>query len=118
MVPETTKRLILNLAPAVHEVAGEQISARKMARYAAEPPAVLEQPPAGTGPRMGRDRMTATLSGLFLLAGVLLGSFVDADWMVLPAFIAACLLLAPYWADACPAQRLLGFALQEIAFEG
>jgi len=119
MISATIKPLILNPAPAVHEVNGDPMP-EKMARYAAEPLLVVEQRLRELDHEWEMERLTATTSGLFLLGGVLLTLFLGTNWLVLPVVIAACLLLYGLtgWRPASPLTRLLGFRTsQEIAFE-
>ena len=119
MISATTKHLIRNPTPATHETNGNETRELK-ARYAAEPPGVIEQRLRELDHEWSMERLTAAASGLALFGGTLLSKFLSADWLVLPAVMAGALLLYGLtgWNPASPLARLLGFrSSRGIAFE-
>jgi hypothetical protein len=91
-----------------------------MARYAAAPPGVVEQRLRELDREWDTERLNSTASGLALLLGLQLVSILGAEWLVLPAVFAICLLLHGLlrWTPALPLLRSMGFRTpQEIALE-
>lgn len=119
MVPATTKQMILNPAPHVHEVIRER-PYEDLARYASAAPGVLEQRLRELDHEWDVDRVTAITFGLVLLGTGLLTWFAGAGWVVLSGIIALCLLLHGLcgWTPALPLIRSLGYRNPwEIAHE-
>jgi hypothetical protein len=119
MVPATTRRLILNPAPAPDEGIGAR-TPEQMPRYAAAPPGVLVQRLRQLDREWDVERLTAVASGLLLLGSIQMVSLLGQEWLLMPALIAACLLLQGLfgWTPALPLLRGLGFRTSsEIARE-
>jgi len=110
MVPATTKRLILNPAPASDEATRDQTHEGR-ARYAAAPPGALEQHLRELDREWDAEHVTAFTSGLALIGGVGLVFLLGEGWLVLPALIGLCLLLQGLvgWTPGLRLMRRLGF---------
>jgi len=110
LIPATTERVIRNTPPPVNQAIRQQTH-ENVARYAAASPQLLEQRLRELDREWDIDRITATLAGLGVLAGVVLASTLDTAWLVLPTLIAACLLLHALvgWSPALPLLRRAGY---------
>jgi hypothetical protein len=110
MIHPTTKGLILNPAPPLDGMGGEQ-AREGMSRSTAAPPGGLERRLRELDREWDVERLTVIMSSLLLLLGLQLVSLRGEQWLAFPAVVAACLLLHGLigWTPAFPLLRVLGF---------